>query len=327
MATWKTRRPTTKHRLEFAGLYVVFWLGQLVPRRHFVRLGTWIGRFVFDVLRVRRDVTLDNLRHVFGEQLEEAEIVRLGRRSYEELGGSLLEFCSLWSMSREEVRDAVEIENLEVLERIRAKGIGCIMVTGHYGNWEVFGAAFVEGGQPTTFLVKEQKNPLVARLQDQIRERGGIGIVKEGPVVARGVLRALREHRMVGILPDQDARRHGVFVEFLGRVASTYKGPAFFAVRAGVPIVPAYVRRLPDGSHRGTLLEPIWPDPQRGEEEEIFRLTQAYSDAMTTWIRQHPEHYFWVHRRFKTPPPDPVPWLAGYRREHPAPEPDRKSVV
>jgi len=302
------RRPTLKQRLDFAGLYFVFLLGRLLPRRTFVRLGSWVGRFVFDVLRIRRAVTLTNLRLAFGDRLSEPEIVRLGRRAYGQLGSCLLEFCSLWGMDRQERLDAVDFVNLEAIDRVIAEGRGCMLVTGHFGSWELFGAAFAARGYKTTFIVKEQKNPQVAAMQNELRRRGGIQIVKEGPLVARGVLRAIRDGHLVGILPDQDARRHGVFVEFLGRPASTYRGPAFFALRANVPIITAYVRRKPDGNHVGTIFDPIYPDPTADEETEIQRLTQAYTDLMTEWIREHPEHYFWVHRRWKTQPDGSQPY-------------------
>lgn len=273
---------------------------------------------VFDLLRIRRDVSVANLRVAFPEH-DETWCERTARQAYGQLGSSLLEFASLPGMDREDVVEAVRFENLEILDGIRRSGRGAMLVTAHFGSWELFGASFVARGYDTTFFVKRQKNPLVADLQDDIRRRAGIEIVTEGPAVAKGVLRALRRGHLVGILPDQDARRHGVWVEFLGRAASTYKGPAFFARHAGVPIVPAYVRRTEDGDHVGVILPPIEPDPEAPAEQEIFRLTQAYTDEMTRFIRRHPDHYFWVHRRFKSTPPDPVPFLAEYRRRHPSP--------
>jgi KDO2-lipid IV(A) lauroyltransferase len=160
----------------------------------------------------------------------------------------------------------------------------------------------VARGYPTTFLVKEQSNPLASRMQNRLRAAGGIEIVKQGPLVARGVLRALRRGHLVGILPDQNAGRHGVFVDFLGKPASTFKGPAFFAWKANVPIVQGYVRRMPDGTHHAVVEPPIFPDPNAGEEEEVRRLTQLYTKDLERWVRAHPENYYWVHRRWKTQP-------------------------
>lgn len=306
------RRPTFKHRMEFLALGFVFVLGRFLPRRFFVWLGAAIGGFVHDVLKVRCDVTRANLRAAFPD-MEEAEVATLARRVYAQLGSSILEFAALPGMDANDLRGAVKIENLHIVDELMAQGRGIMFVTPHFGSWELFGASFVAQGYPTTFFVKRQKNPLVADLQDDIRKQAGIEIVTEGPAVARDVLRTLRGGRLLGILPDQDARRHGVFVEFLGRPASTFKGAAFFAARAGVPIVPGFVRRMPDGNHIGTILPPIEPDPDHDQEAEVFRLTQLFTDTMTEWILRYPEHYFWVHRRFKSTPPDPVPFLESYR--------------
>ena len=306
------RRPTFKHRLEFLALGLVFVLGRFLPRRFFVWLGAAIGGFVHDVLKVRRDVTRANLRAAFPD-MEEAEVCVLARKVYAQLGSSILEFAALPGMDGDDLRGAVEIENLHIVDELMASGRGIMFVTPHFGSWELFGASFVAQGYPTTFFVKRQKNPLVADLQDDIRREAGIEIVTEGPAVARDVLRTLRGGRLLGILPDQDARRHGVFVEFLGRPASTFKGAAFFAARAGVPIVPGFVRRMPDGNHIGTILPPIEPDPDHDQEAEVFRLTQLFTDTMTEWILRYPENYFWVHRRFKSTPPDPMPFLDSYR--------------
>jgi KDO2-lipid IV(A) lauroyltransferase len=306
------RRPTFKHRLEFLALGFVFLLGRFLPRRFFVWLGAGIGGFVHDVLKIRRDVTRANL-HAALPDLAEEEVASLARKVYAQLGSSILEFAALPGMDAGDLRDGVEVENLHIVDELMAQGRGIMFVTPHFGSWELFGASFVAQGYPTTFFVKRQKNPLVADLQDDIRRKAGIEIVTEGPGVARGVLRTLKQGRLLGILPDQDARRHGVFVEFLGRPASTFKGAAFFAARAGVPIVPGFVRRMPDGNHVGTILPPIEPDPTHEQEAEVFRLTQLFTDTMTEWILKYPEHYFWVHRRFKSTPPDPVPFLESYR--------------
>ena len=307
-----SRRPTFKHRLVYLALRVVFLLGSRMPRSFFVRLGAMIAGFAYSVLKVRRQVTLDNLRAAFPDKPED-ELEQLAHKVYKQLGGSILEFAAMPGMDKADMAAAVHIENLEVVDALREQGRGIMFVIAHYGSWELFGASLVAQGYPATAFVKRQKNPLVADLQDDIRRRAGVEIVTEGPGVARGVLRALRRGRLVGILPDQDARQHGVFVEFLGRPASTFKGAAFFAHHAGVPIVPGFERRQPDGNHIGTLLPPIEPDPDHESEAEVFRLTQLFTDSMTEWILRYPENYFWVHRRFKSVPPDPVPFLESFR--------------
>ena len=162
------RRPTFKHRLEFLALGFVFLLGRFLPRSFFVWLGAAIGGFVHDVLKVRRAVTRANLHAAFPD-MPEAGVNDLARRVYEQLGSSILEFAALPGMDDADLRRAVHIENLEIVDGLMAQGRGIMFVTPHFGSWELFGASFVAQGYPTTFFVKRQKNPLVADLQDDIR--------------------------------------------------------------------------------------------------------------------------------------------------------------
>ena len=296
------RKITFKHRLEYMALYGFFLASRRLPRRSLVRMGERLGRVVFDRLKIRRHVAMENLRMAFADKKSRSELTDVARSSYEQLAGSMLEFISLYSIQERELIDDVTIEQLDRIVAAKVGGRGAVLVTGHFGSWELFGAAFVANGHPVTFLVKEQSNLLASRLQNLLRAKGGIGIVKQGPKTVRRVMQALDEGQLVGILPDQDAGTNGVFVDFLGKPASTFKGPAFFAYKANVPIVAAYIRRLPDGSHHAVVEPPIWPDPLRDRDDEIQRLTDAYTRDMERWVLRYPEHYFWLHRRWKTQP-------------------------
>jgi KDO2-lipid IV(A) lauroyltransferase len=113
------------------------------------------------------------------------------------------------------------------------------------------------------------------------------------------VLSALRNNEVVCLLADQDARKSGVVVEFLGRPASTVRGPAMFAIRAKCPIVPFSIHR--EGKKFRAVVEaPIWPDPSLEEEAAVVAMTQAYTSALERAVRQYPEEYFWPHRRWKS---------------------------
>jgi hypothetical protein len=175
-----SRRPTFKHRLEYFALGVVFLLGSRMPRSFFVRLGALIAGFAYSVLKVRRQVTIDNLGAAFPEKSDE-ELDRLARSVYAQLGGSILEFAAMPGMDRADLAAAVHIENLEYVDELRRQGRGIMFVIAHYGSWELFGASLVAQGYPATAFVKRQKNPLVADLQDDIRRRAGVEIVTEGP--------------------------------------------------------------------------------------------------------------------------------------------------
>jgi KDO2-lipid IV(A) lauroyltransferase len=127
----------------------------------------------------------------------------------------------------------------------------------------------------------------------------GIGIIKMG-VATRGVIKALRNNRFVAMLSDQDAGTDGAVVDFFGYPASTPKGPAAFALKTGAPVIMAFIIRKNNGKQRVILEEPIYIQESSNKEEDIRKLTQAYTSLLEDYVRKYPDHWFWPHRRWKS---------------------------
>ena len=155
--------------------------------------------------------------------------------------------------------------------------------------------------QGVQFLVGEQKNKAVDNLMNRLRESKGIGIIKMGAAM-RNVLKALRGNQFVAMLCDQDAGSHGVFVDFLGRPASTPVGPASFALRTGACMIAGFILRENLSHHRVILEAPILPASTGDREEDERQYTQAHTTLLEKYVRQKPDHWLWLHRRWKTKP-------------------------
>ncbi len=291
---------------DFAVLGLVYLVSRLLPLRALPRAGRNLGLFCYRFVPVRRAVVLENLRAAFGDRLDEAGVRDLARRFYAHLGITLLEFCTLDRRSPQQFAEFVSFAGREHLDALRAAGRGAILVSGHYGNWELLGAALAANDYPTHYLVKSQRNKLVDRLQNDIRRRAGVGIIRtDGPTT--DMVRALRRGEFLGMLSDQDAGGAGLFVEFLGRQASVFRGAAHLAVRMKCPILVGFVVRQPDGRHQVIATEPVYPDPAWDEETAVRELTRIHTQRLESMIRTTPEQYFWVHRRWKTRPPEATP--------------------
>jgi len=165
------------------------------------------------------------------------------------------------------------------------------------------GASLAALGLPIDFLVGKQHNLLVNNLMNRHRAIFGVGLIEIG-ISARGVVAALKKGRAVAMLSDQDAGDDGVVINFLGRPASTPKGPAAFALKTGCPIIVAMLVREGVAHHALHVERPIEVDRSNDKAAEIKRLTQAYSDVMTDFIREYPDHWFWAHRRWKSTCPE-----------------------
>jgi len=258
-------------------------------------------------LGLRRRVAESNLARAFPERSREERRAILVEH-YREVGRVAWEYPRLGRLVHAADGEVVEAEGLEHLDAVRARGRGAILLTGHFGNFELVGA-WLGKRQPMDFVVKPLSNPRVESMIATWRREAGVGSIPIG-VGARRIFAALRENRWVAMLGDQDARRSGVFVPFFGTPSSTPAGPAAIALRAGAPIVMGFDIRLPDGRHRLVVTPPL-PMPEGNGDDAVRALTASHAAVLEEWVRRHPAMWLWLHRRWKTPPPGRDPSSEG----------------
>jgi len=271
-------------------------------------LATGLARALGDLYRRldkrHREVTEDNVRHAFPE-MPDAEVDRVVRISFRGLVLGIVEFLYLDRyMSARSITHRVSAKGFDRARAAVGDG-GAVFAGGHFGNWEVLGASMGMLGVPLNSVARPIDNPLVDRWLLGLRTRFGQRIVAKERAL-RTLIRIVREGGFLGILADQDAGRHGIFVEFMGRPASTIPTPAALAVRLGVPLITGGCHRVPGRTFHFhmELDEPIFPRPDADRNEEIERLTTEVNRSIERRIREHPEQYLWQHRRWKTRPPE-----------------------
>jgi len=253
----------------------------------------FLGWAAFDILRIRRDVTLSNLRAAMGDELSESEIESLARESYCNIGMTFVEML-LMRGRKERLLERIDVSALEKIRRHLDGGSGVIVVSCHFGSWELNGASIAMSGMPFTVVAKRQKNPYVNDFINKRRRNFGMRVTVPGETV-KDMVKALRRGEAVGLVSDQDAGKSGVFVEFFGRRASTPTGAAQLALKYGAPIVVSLTVRVAPGRY-ATVVEDV--EVRGGDDVES--LTQRFTSVMEGIIRKHPEQYFWMHRRWKT---------------------------
>ena len=293
-----------KHIFEFIGVLFLLQVVRLLPRRWLLALGRALGRFTFSVLRIRREVTLENLEKAFPEKPAE-EINDIGKKCYKHFGMMALEYLRLHSMKRDGLLALIDggTGATAALDRAYKEKSGAIILTAHFGNWEYLGAWLAAKGYPVSFINQPQNNPHTDRFIQRTRADLGMQMIERGSMGLRLIVRALRERRMVFILPDQDAGRDGIFVPFFGRPASVARGAAAFAVKTAAPIILCVLSRRSDGDYSLTTeklefdLASTW-----NEEQKIIEITARYTKAIEYHIRLCPEQWFWLHRRWKNQP-------------------------
>lgn len=298
------RRPTLKHRLEYAGFRLVSAVVGWIPEPLALALGEGLGWVAGTVIRVRRRDVDRNLARAFPE-LPRGERARMARACFRHIGREGLAIFLLGREDAVRIRRRTEVVGIEVLQRALEEGRGALVVTGHLGNWEVAGAALAARGIPLDVVVQVQRNPLFNRDLVETRLRLGMRLIPRKDAVRSG-LRSLREGRALALAADQNVREGGIFVDFFGSPASTARGPAVFALRAGSPVVFLAAERLPGwrGRYRVTL-EQVPVERSSDPDEEARRLTAAHTALLEHHVRRIPVQYFWPHRRWKTRPPEP----------------------
>jgi KDO2-lipid IV(A) lauroyltransferase len=289
------------HYVELAAVKLVKGLVRVLPLSVSRPCGALLGWKAYRIFRIRRRVAVDNVRHALPIATSDAIADRIACASYMNLGRSLMEFVSVERMDAEAVRGLVRFDSLSPLDDALAAGRGVVLFTGHLGNWELGAAAIWASGYPIHAVIGRQSNRMVDAEINRARASKYTGIIDRGSAFGlKGAFRALAKNEIVAFVADQDARQHGAFVEFLGRPASTHKGPAQFAVRNNSPVVAGFISRNDDGKHLIELRPPMWPDRSLDEDTAIIELMQRYTDALADAVRAHPTEYFWAHRRWKT---------------------------
>ncbi|MCK5114464.1 MAG: lysophospholipid acyltransferase family protein [Phycisphaerae bacterium] len=270
----------------------------------------FIGNLIYRFDRRHRERAFKHIHLSFPEWSEEKcyQVAKASMRSMVYLGMEFLLTSKLIKPERwrKHIRLANMSENLRLLLQNKC---GMICLTGHFGNWEIVGYTMAALGFPTTAIARRMDNPHLDHFVMDERQSMGLTILdKRGATsVAPDVLSAKGS---VSFIADQDAGRKGLFVDFFGRPASTYKAIALLAMQQDVPVIIGYGMRLEESfKFEIGIQRIIHPDEWKDQDDPMLFITQEYTTAIENIIRMAPEQYLWTHRRWKhrpkgAPPPD-----------------------
>ena len=267
-------------------------------------LARGVGRLAYYALRGRRRIGLANLAIAFPD-LPDRERRRILIRSLENLAQTAAEFVRLPRLSNEQIRERVTYPEGS-RERITADQ-GHLLLTGHFGNWELIAIAYGLSTAPIYIVGRPIANPIFDGMVTRRRSKGGNILLQTGETESAGhsVTEELKRGRVIGILVDQyPSRRKGIQVPFFGKPAWCHRGPAILAMRSGVPCVPGFARRDPNrrGHYQLDFRPPIFVDSSLRPRERLRVLTEQFQKVVEDEIRRHPEEWLWTHRRWKRTP-------------------------
>ncbi|HKD68207.1 MAG TPA: lysophospholipid acyltransferase family protein [Candidatus Binataceae bacterium] len=282
----------------------VIHLLSLFPDFVLYALGVLGGLLAYRLDSRHAAIGLRNLEIAYPE-LPAASHRRILRDSYLNLGRSGAEYIRLGGFFYRRLLRKVRYEGIEVWDEARRRypGRGILILTAHFGNFELLPAAHAMHGYQISLVHHTQRFLPGDALMTFVRERAGVEIIRKH-AAARAVLRALRDGEMIGIPFDQNAKRsEALFVPFFGELAATSSGLARLARMSGAAVVPVFIVRDPNRRTHRIVIEPELSLQHTADAEaDILENTRQFVDAIERRVRSHPDQFLWTHRRYRTRP-------------------------
>jgi Kdo2-lipid IVA lauroyltransferase/acyltransferase len=288
-----------------------------VPAFCVAPLGRAFGWLVFGTISSERRKMLGNMRTAYPGWTDK-QALKMAEGVWTGLGQNLFEVVRWMALTREQVVSQVaRVEGTEYLQEALGKGRGVIVVTGHLGNWELLGA-YLGWLHPTTAVAKKIYDPRFDKLITWLRsDKLKVPMIKRG-IALRGILDALRRNWLVYALVDQDTGNDGVFVSFFGKPAWTQSGIARIARKTGAVIVPAFMVRGFDGRFELRVEKEIDVPRTEDFEADVLETVRRYTRVIEAVIRAYPRQWMWMHRRWKTRPPEEISPREAFRSMEPS---------
>jgi Kdo2-lipid IVA lauroyltransferase/acyltransferase len=296
----------------------VEFLAFSLPVRFFRRLrfetafgfGERLGDLAYALARPQRKTARINLAIAFPEK-SDAERMAILRESCRNFGRMAAEWCHMYRLTRENVGERVTFEDPDFWydEAQRVIGsTGILVLTGHFGNWELFAHAIGLYGQPIHLVHRPFRNPLFDAFINQERQRSGTVLISKRRAAFQ-IVQVLRNRGIVAIPFDQNATgRWGVFADFFGVPASTHPGLARLHELSGAPVYPVFLVRQSGTARHQIVIRPLVETVRSGDSErDTVENMRRCNAAFENIVREHPDHWIWMHKRWRTRPPGAPP--------------------
>ncbi|MBF0215578.1 MAG: mitochondrial fission ELM1 family protein [Candidatus Omnitrophica bacterium] len=285
---------------------------QFTPMGFNLMVGRALGSLAYLAGGRRTKITYSNLKAAFASEKTPAELRRITVSVYRNIAMTIAEIMSLRKVDKAYIDKYVKVENIERIEEASRNPGGMILISAHFGNWELSCVASAMMGFPLNLLARDQKMSRVNDLFIALRESKGNKVMRKGMDV-KNLLKVLKDGKSIGLLADQNAGRSGELIKLFGRPASTAQGPYRFAKQTGALILPAFIHRIDNSPYQVVELEePFSID----KKEDIVPYMERYNRLLEKHIKRDPDHWFWVHKKWKITPLKKVLVLDDGKKGH-----------
>jgi KDO2-lipid IV(A) lauroyltransferase len=288
-----------RYQVERFLFWVVRVFARLCPRRPFLYEGRLLGRLAYHLDRRHRTIALQNYAVAFPE-VSSKEAARLIKQTYGFFGFYLFDLLTCFPKFPAGRMNHAEYEGLDHVEAAYARGKGVLFFTGHWGEWEIMAMAHGFKGYPLGVIARRLDNPHLEHLLATLRTSTGNFVIEKRDGI-RPILKALREGKGLAILIDQNVTTdERIFVDFFGKTASTTPALGLLKLKTDAALIPVFALPLPGNRYRFSYGPPVEVMPSGNRDADVLAITQACTNVIEQRIRENPEYWLWMHRRWKT---------------------------
>lgn len=276
-------------------MYCLYRLGEFIavyfPRWASYSMATFLGGIYFYIAVKDRRRLYKNISIVLGRNAPREELRILARGTFINFAKYLVDFFRVKKIDKKYIDDFIKVDNIEAINKALAKGKGVIVVSSHFGNWELGGVVFGLLGYKINAIVLSHKDKRINDFFVNKRERFYSNIISLGEGIKK-CISVLKQNHLLAILGDRDLSNAGQPVEFFGKPASLPRGPAVLAARTGAQIAVAFMIREKNDTYRLALEAPDIPESTGDYQKDILNSTRSYVKIMEKYIRQYPDQWY-----------------------------------
>jgi KDO2-lipid IV(A) lauroyltransferase len=274
---------------------------RLLPRWSAIHVTRFLGRAAFFLIKSRRRRMIKHLTAAFGHEKSSEEINRIARQVFINIGTAAADAIRIPQISRNEMNKMITIEGREHLDREIKNGKSAMLLTAHFGNWELLAAWLARNGYKLKVVGTPNHDPRLDKLITDTRNSAGYFNISRGSST-RDIIRAIHDGYFMGMLIDQDTKVEGVFVKFFNQWAHTAIGPMVLARKYELNIIPIFIRLKSNFTYHIEVHEPLQLEFSENKDQDFIVNTQKCSDEYEKIIRRYPEQWVWFHKRWKKQP-------------------------
>ena len=307
MRTRKVKWKKIRRGLTYRLVVSLLWVLSRIPFNLRIRLIGLLAVLTYYLIPRERRRILANLEAAYGDELSPRARRRIARSVFRNLGYSACEVLQIPEGKPFWDRLRIEISGEQYIERALKKGKGVVFVSAHAGNWELSGGWMARNGLGAGVVARRTREERFEPIIRRYRAAAGMQVHLKS-LSMLGMVRSLRKNQTVVIMGDLDTKGEGVFAPFFGRPAYTQTGPARLAQRTGAPILTGFTARTGRLAHTieiGPPIEVANLGNDKDNWDQIRSAVNEYTRRIEAWIRDHPDQWIWMHRRWKTRPPKP----------------------